>query len=97
MADDVGVIGWIHVAEKHALELDPFAEILALVVDEQARSRGVGATLVARAETWAAERALGLIRVRANVVRERAHRFYVRLGYSELKRQIAFAKTLGPK
>jgi hypothetical protein len=32
--------------------------------------------------------------VRSNVVRERAHRFYLREGYVERKRQVVFDKTL---
>jgi hypothetical protein len=34
------------------------------------------------------------MRVNSNVVRERAHRFYLREGYTERKRQAVFFKQL---
>jgi hypothetical protein len=34
------------------------------------------------------------MRVRSNVIRERAHRFYLREGYAEKKRQAVFLKQL---
>ena len=36
------------------------------------------------------------LRVRSNVVRERTHRFYERLGFARLKTQVAFARPLDP-
>jgi catechol 2,3-dioxygenase-like lactoylglutathione lyase family enzyme len=36
-----------------------------------------------------------MMRVRSNVIRERAHRFYTeRLGYEVVKQQMVFGKTL---
>src|SRR6476620_5087258 len=49
------VIGWIHVLEAHHLQGDPRAEIGGLIVAAEARSTGVGALLVQRAEQWARE------------------------------------------
>ena len=93
---DGGVVtGWIHVIERHLLEAPPFCEIMGLVVDESARGRGVGAELTAAAERWAIGRGVGVMRVRSNVVRERAHAFYVRNGYREKKRQAVLDKPLG--
>jgi hypothetical protein len=34
------------------------------------------------------------MRVRSNVIRERAHEFYKREGYAEKKRQVVFEKSL---
>ena len=90
------LLGWIHVMERRLLESPPFCEIMGLVVDEAARSRGVGAELTAAAERWAESRGVSAKRVRSNVVRERAHAFYVRLGYQEVKRQVVLNKPLGP-
>ena len=90
-----GPIGWLHVAVTRALEYEPCAEILGLVVDETARGLGAGAALVAEAETWAREFGVAEIRVRSRVTREGAHRFYERQGYVEWKRQVAFRKSLG--
>lgn len=89
------VTGWIHIIERHLLEAPPFCEIMGLVVDESARGRGVGAELTAAAERWATGRGVGVMRVRSNVVRERAHAFYVRNGYREKKRQAVLDKPLG--
>jgi len=62
---------------------------------DAARSLGVGARLLAAAEAWSRDAGFARMRVRSNVVRERAHRFYVREGYVERKRQVVFEKDLG--
>jgi GNAT superfamily N-acetyltransferase len=49
---------------------------------------------VSAAETWAAKRGAKRLRVRSNVMRERAHRFYERLGYTITKRQAVFDKDV---
>ncbi len=86
--------GWIHVFAAHRLESEPFAEIGGLVVGAASRGGGLGEALVGRAEAWARERGLAHLRVRSNVVRERAHRFYERLGFERLKSQVVLAKEL---
>ncbi len=88
------VIGWIHVFGAYRLEADPFAEIGGLVVAESARSSGVGRLLLDAAETWAVRSGFTQMRVRSNVIRTRAHEFYGRNGYSELKKQAVFTKRL---
>jgi ribosomal protein S18 acetylase RimI-like enzyme len=88
------VIGWIHLSESHSLGSDPRAEITNLVVDSRFRSVGVGRLLVERGEQWARERGLGVIGLHSNVIRERAHGFYLRLGYTITKSQKVFRKTL---
>lgn len=93
-SEDAALMGWLHVAVTRALEYEPCAEILGLVVDETRRGRGAGAALVAAAEAWARAQGLSEIRVRSRVTREGAHRFYERLGYLEWKRQVAFRKSL---
>ena len=55
---------------------------------------GIGSRLVDAAERWAIRRGLARMRVRSNTVRERAHRFYARLGYVVVKTQSALDKTL---
>jgi len=93
--DALGVVGWIHVSLLRHLESDPYAEIVGLVVGEGARGAGVGAGLVDAARGWARERGLTRIDVRSNVVREDAHRFYVREGFREVKRQVVMTLRLG--
>jgi GNAT superfamily N-acetyltransferase len=89
-----GVIGWLHVSVTPLLELEPRAEINGLVVDERARSKGAGASLVKAAEAWARKMCCTSMSVRSNVLRERAHNFYLREGYEHYKTQKAFRKNL---
>ena len=92
-ADDAAV-GWIHVARLALLERSGLACINGLVVDERHRSDGIGAALVEAAERWAGEHGATTILVRSRSTRERAHRFYERIGYVEVKRSHVFEKPL---
>ncbi len=68
-------------------------EIVSLVVAESARGQGIGKGLVNHAEQWLAQ-SVSTVRVRANVVREAAHKFYESGGYQLVKTQKLFKKTL---
>lgn len=83
-----------HAEPRHLLIAEPFVELEALVVDEAVRGAGAGAMLLAAVEAWARERDFSSVRVRSNVLRERAQRFYQRKGYIEKKRQAVFLKRL---
>ncbi len=89
---DVEVIGWVHVALVQHVQSDARAEIGGLVVAPGYRDAGVGARLVARAESWAREQGMAGIVVRSQIKREDAHRFYLRLGYARTKTSAVFAK-----
>jgi GNAT superfamily N-acetyltransferase len=92
---DGRVVGWIHIgAEPVSLLVGPRCEIAALVVEEGSRSLGIGKALVARAEKWARENHFPLIRVRSNLRRTDAHRFYQREGYALAKTSNVFTKPL---
>jgi GNAT superfamily N-acetyltransferase len=91
---DEGVIGWIHVSVTSQLEVERRAEINGLVVDESVRSRGAGWMLLEAAEKWARKRKCKGMSVRSNVLRERAHGFYLGHGYEHYKTQKAFRKSL---
>jgi GNAT superfamily N-acetyltransferase len=93
VADDVPV-GWIHAGERELLEVPRHAEILGLVVDEGYRRSGVARQLVRDAESWAGERGLDGVVVRSNVVRPESHPFYRALGYSHVKTQHTYRKSL---
>ena len=84
--------GWIQLSVVESLESGRFAEIRGLVVAEGERGSGIGAALVGAGEEWARARGCRRVRVRSNVVRERTHRFYERLGYRAVKSQKVFDK-----
>lgn len=94
LSGDGGLIGWIHVSCTPLLEVERRTEVNGLVVDEAARSRGAGALLLAAAEKWARGKRCKGMSVRSNVLRERAHGFYLRNGYEHYKTQKAFRKEL---
>jgi GNAT superfamily N-acetyltransferase len=88
------VLGWLHVSVSPLLEVELRAEVNGLVVDDDERSRGTGALLLHAAEQWARSRGCKYMSVRSNVIRERAHEFYLRHGYEYYKTQKAFRKSL---
>jgi GNAT superfamily N-acetyltransferase len=88
------IAGWIGVYLFRSVELEAFAEISGLVVSEEARSQGVGKTLLEAAEEWARRSGCTVISVRSNVKRKRAHGFYKKNGYEWTKRQETFCKKL---
>lgn len=67
-------------------------EIIALVVAQEYRSRGVGARLVAEGERWLREHGANRITVSSGNRRPDAHRFYERLGYQATG--VRFVKTM---
>lgn len=87
-------MAWLHAALRRTVELEPYVQIAGLVVGSAHRSGGTGARLVARAEEWARERGARQMLVHSNVLRDRAHQFYLRAGYSLLKTSRVFTKTL---
>ncbi|MGA2846346.1 MAG: GNAT family N-acetyltransferase [Candidatus Acidiferrales bacterium] len=86
--------GWLAVFVYRVIEADARAEISGLVVDERYRSQRIGMHLLARAERWAREKGCRAIGLRSNVIRDRAHAFYERLGYHHVKTQKSFRKDL---
>lgn len=88
------VVGWIGAYIFRSIELDPFAEINGLIVDENFRSHRVGKILLKAAEEWARRMGSTLVSVHSNIVRERAHRFYTNDGYELVKTQRIFRKRL---
>ena len=88
------VVGWLHVSVQPLLEVELRAEVNGLVVADEERSRGAGALLLQSAEEWARRRGCKNMSVRSNVVRERAHQFYLRNGYEHYKTQKSFRKAV---
>jgi GNAT superfamily N-acetyltransferase len=89
-----GLLGWAHVSVTPLIEVERRAELNGLVVEESSRGSGVGARLLEEAEKWAKKMRCTGMSVRSNVLRERAHDFYLREGYEHYKTQKAFRKLL---
>ncbi len=90
------VMGFLQVNEEpDTLLVGRRADISALVVHEKYRNERVGAALVKCAEEWVLAKGLTLLRVKSNVSREGAHRFYLREGYELSKTAHMFVKNLG--
>ena len=94
---DGEIAGWIAVFVLRGLEVDPRGEISGFIVDERFRSQAVGQHLLARAEQWVSDRGCDVVALRSNVIRDRAHAFYMREGYQHTKTQKSFRKTLTKK
>jgi GNAT superfamily N-acetyltransferase len=92
--DSGEIAGWIAVFVYRTVEADARAEVSGLVVDERFRSQRVGEHLLARAEEWARKNGCQAIGLRSNEIRDRAHAFYERHGYTHVKTQKAFRKQL---
>jgi ribosomal protein S18 acetylase RimI-like enzyme len=92
--DEAGVIGWIHVSVCPLLEVEGRVEVNGLIVDEQTRSGGAGWRLLLAAEKWTLKMKCKSVSVRSNVIRERAHAFYLKHGYEHYKTQKAFRKSI---
>jgi GNAT superfamily N-acetyltransferase len=91
---DGAVVGWIDLSIEYHLQSEPVALIGGLVVADSARNRGIGRQLCLAAEDWARGCGVTRIRVRSNAIRERAHAFYLREGYTRVKTSAVFEKTL---
>lgn len=72
----------------------PWALISALVVDAFARGIGIGWLLLAHAEQAALSRRCGRIELSSSEQRLRAHDFYLRHGYAEVRKRLV--KVLPP-
>jgi len=88
------LIGWTHVSRNYVLEAPVRAELNGLIVSSAARSQGAGKLLLRAAEEWARNQKCTGVNLRSNVIRERAHAFYLREGYEHYKTQKAFRKPL---
>ena len=88
------MVGWIDLSVEYHLQSEPAVLIGGLVVGESARGRGIGRQLCEAAEDWTRARGVARLRVRSNVIRERAHSFYLRDGYARVKTSAVFEKIL---
>jgi GNAT superfamily N-acetyltransferase len=89
------LMGWIDAAVERHLQAEDTVVIGGLVVRESARGCGVGKRLCEEVERWAGERGFSRVRVRSQIKRADAHRFYMRDGYRVVKTSLVLEKDLG--
>jgi GNAT superfamily N-acetyltransferase len=87
-------VGWLHALIFEEIEADPFVVIGGLVVDNRHRRQRIGRMLMSEAEKWAQEQRCSVVRLWSSAGRTAAHRFYEQLGYTNIKMQYSFAKSL---
>lgn len=76
-------VGLLHAFFRPALDKPPEVMVQALVIDAAQRSKGVGEALMQVAEAWAREKGCRSVALYSRVDRDRAHKFYERLGYEK--------------
>ena|SRR2546421_158710 len=91
---DGQLVGWIDAAMERHLQSPASAVIGGLVVREDMRGQGVGRRLCIEVEEWARSKSVPLVRVRSQIKREDAHRFYLRDGYRKVKTSLVFEKPV---
>ncbi len=85
VSEDAGIKGWIHLELVFDLIEEKKVEVKALVVDENVRSQGHGNELLKVAREWAKTYGVSTIYLSCNILRERAHAFYLREGFKNVK------------
>lgn len=89
------VVGFIGLRRGLLYESDDrYAQIMAMVVAETHRQRGVGGQLIRAAEARLAERGVRILVVTTGNQRDRAHKFYEANGYTLTGRR--YMKRLSP-
>jgi GNAT superfamily N-acetyltransferase len=91
---DGQIVGWIDAAMERHLQYAASAVIGGLVVREDMRGLGVGRRLCVEVEEWARNKSIPVVRVRSQIKREDAHRFYLRDGYRKVKTSLVFEKPV---
>lgn len=92
VSPDGAVCGWLQAHSSVVIESGLRVEIVGLIVSDRMRRKGVGRSLVAQAETWAAEISAETLVVRSNTRRVESHAFYPALGYLPSKTQVVYRK-----
>jgi GNAT superfamily N-acetyltransferase len=85
VCEENSVKGWIHLEVVSDLIEERKVEIKALVVDQNERSKGTGSLLVKAASEWAKTYGVSTIYLSCNIIRDRAHAFYEREGFTRDK------------
>ena len=79
------VQGFIHLEVATNFIKEKRVEIKALVVNENSRGQGIGRALLKAAAEWARSNRVSIIYLSCNIIRDRAHAFYLREGFIKKK------------
>lgn len=88
------LVGYIHLVSSLRVGPDPFIEIAALSVREDYRKMGIGKALIEQSQEMADEKGIEIVRIRSNIIRQEAHKFFKQRGFQNLKTQEVFVKKL---
>lgn len=88
------IVAWIDAFIEQHLQGSASVVIGGLVVRDTARGMGIGKRLCLEIEEWARSKSIQLVRVRSQIMREDAHRFYLRDGYRKVKTSVVFEKMV---
>lgn len=87
------IVGYIHLrSEKQLHHASIVVEVLELIIDESYRSQKIGKKLLDFAISYAKSIGATHIELTTNVIRERAHLFYLREGFNQTS--LKFVKEL---
>jgi predicted N-acetyltransferase YhbS len=88
------IVGYIHLVCSYRIGSDPFVEIAALIVRKSARKQGVGKGLLEETQKWTTDKGYRNIRIRSNIIRAEAHKFFSQKGFVKMKTQDVFLKQI---
>ncbi len=88
------VIGCVQAHINRMFYSDIMIEVNGLVVDKKFRGQGIGEELLRQVEVFGKEKGCRYVNLRANAIRERAHKFYEKLGFQNIKKQINYRKEI---
>jgi GNAT superfamily N-acetyltransferase len=91
------VVGWIDAAVEQHLQSESVVVIGGLVVRDDMRGNRIGEQLCHVVEQWAVQIGIATVRVRSQLKRVDAHRFYLRDGYTQVKTSAVFEKHMTRK
>lgn len=86
--------GFIHFCTSFFLTEEKMTEVRALVIHDHFRKCGIGRRLLDEAERWSKFNGCTEVFLYTNVKRDQAHAFYIHCGYSVVKSEHVFRKTL---
>ena len=88
------LVGYIHMINSLSVGSDRFVEIAALSVLDDHRKKGIGKALIEESKNMAEEKGIEYIRIRSNIIRQEAHKFFEQRGFRNFKTQKVFIKEI---